>query len=490
MKISKLLSAMPEHKMSVEINPEVELTPVLQQQYVTECSLLFICKKLNGEYSIAPDELTSRPYAILTDEDYPGGNGIPIICSENVRKSMSYAFYIESGFDPGRTRLVGITGTNGKTSTSTIVHSVLNALGIKCGHIGTGIIKAGNENLSTVGYTMTTPDVDILYKSMKEMQDRGCEVIVMEVSSHSLALDKTSPLIFEIGAFTNLSSEHMDFHFDMESYYEAKMRLFERCDSAIFNIDDAYGLRGYTEAKCEKQSLGIIERGEIYCTDIVMHGLYNSEFYYRDNKRIFKISTKLAGSFNIYNSALAMAILIKLGIPATKAKKKISEISVITGRLEVVHQSPTVIIDYAHTPIAFYNTLNTIYSALVYGQSLIVVFGCGGDRDATKRPEMGAVASKYADKIILTEDNSRSEDPELIIEDILSGIENRENVTVIHDREEAIKYALSIASANDIVAIIGKGHERYIIDKRGYRAFDEAEIIRNYFKCEDRNSAN
>ena len=484
MKICELMALMPEHVLPNEIDTDRQLKPTLNPSEAEESSLLFIYRRLNGGYSVSPDDIKSPPYAIVSDDGFSLPSGIPIIRTENVRKSISYAFYIESGFNPLETKLVGITGTNGKTSTSTIVHRVLNRLGIKCGHIGTGILKCGDESLSAENYSMTTPDADMLFRQMKKMQDRGCRVIVMEVSSHSIALEKIAPLIFDIAIFTNLSSEHLDFHRNMDDYYKTKLRLFEQTDVGIFNIDDEYARRGFGEAKCKKRSFGILERGDIYCTDIEYFGLDGSEFYYRDMKRIFKISTRLPGSFNIYNTALAMSILIELGIPVSRARAEIAQIGTIPGRLEMIHRDPTVIIDYAHTPFAMENVLKVIVSQLIPRQRLLVVFGCGGDRDKSKRSVMGKVASKYAHKIYLTEDNSRTEDTKAIINDILAGIEKHNNVTVIYSRRDAIIRALSDAEKNDVVAIIGKGHERYIIGKDGYQSFSEPEIIKSFYEVE------
>ena len=490
MKICELIELMPEHDVPPKVDRTKELIPTVSPERITEDSILFIYKRINGEYNINPHEIEPHPYVVVTDKSLKLAWDAHIIRTENVRKSLSYAFYLESGFDPGVTKLIAVTGTNGKTTTSTIIERVLNRIGIKCGYIGTGIMKSGDEILSTENYSMTTPDPDILFGKMREMQKRGCEVIVMEVSSHSIALEKIVPLIFNIAVFTNLSSEHLDFHKDMESYYQTKMRLFRQCKLGIFNIDDEYGARGYKEATCKKRSLGIIERGDSYCTDIEYIGLDGSQYYYRDEKRIFKITTSLPGCFNIYNSAIAMSALIELGVPVSRGKSELSIISSICGRLEVIHTYPTVIIDYAHTPLAIENALKVIASQLILGQRLFVVFGCGGDRDKSKRSLMGSVASKYADIIYLTEDNSRSESTKSIIDDILSGITHREKVYTILSRREAIIAALSEARENDVVAIIGKGHERYIIDKNGYRSFSEPEIIKSFYEVGKDTNAN
>ena len=490
MRICELTAVMPEHILPPEVNRDIELIPTVDPAEIKENSLLYIYKRINGGYNIDFDKIERLPYAIVSDIDLVCDIKIPIIRTEKVRKSLSYAFYIESGFDKSKTKLIAVTGTNGKTSTSTIIHNVLNGLGVKCGQIGTGILRSGSTTLSDENYNMTTPDADMLFMKMREMQRMGCEVIVMEVSSHSIAFDKITPLFFDIALFTNLSSEHLDFHRDMESYYLTKLKLFDHCQKGVFNIDDDYGKRAYTESGCDKLSFGILERGEIYCTDIEYHGLSGTDFYYCDDKRIFKISTPLPGCFNIYNCALAMSAILELGIPASKAKAEISTVSSISGRMEIVHERPTVIIDYAHTPLAMDNVLQTLHSQLKSRQRLIIIFGCGGDRDKTKRAVMGKIASKYADKIYLTEDNSRSEDPKDIIADILNGIKNRENVTVIYSRKEAIIKALREAKEDDVIAIIGKGHERYIIDKEGKRDFNEPDIIKNFYEVNTNQNAN
>jgi UDP-N-acetylmuramoyl-L-alanyl-D-glutamate--2,6-diaminopimelate ligase len=377
---------------------------------------------------------------------------------------------------------VGITGTNGKTTTATILHKILLHSGVHTGFIGTGKILIGEKQISDKRYSMTTPDPHVLYKVIKEMETDGCRIIVMEVSSHALYFDKVAPIIFDIGVFTNFSSEHMDFHKNTENYFNAKLKLFTQCKNAIFNMDNKHCRTAYEKAECKKTAIGIIWDAPITAREIEMRGFSGSEYIYQDSKRIFKVKLRLGGAYNIYNSMLAIAAAIELGIAPCEAKKAVSKISEIDGRLEVVNDSVTVIIDYAHTEDALLNVLKFIKSNINMGQKLITVFGCGGERDKTKRPKMGKIAEEISDLVIVTTDNSRHEAESEIIKDILSGFKGTAKRKVITSRTAAIEYAILSANDGDVIAVIGKGHERYNIDKFGYSDFDERTIIYNAIK--------
>lgn len=402
---------------------------------------------------------------------------IPIIRVKNSRRCAAYIFSRFSKIDYSRLKIIGITGTNGKSSTAEFTKCALEGCGIKVGVIGTGRILIGGEAKSEDYYSMTTPDPWILYPALKEMEKCGCEAVVMEISSHALALEKVAPIPFDIAVFTNLSKEHLDFHKTTENYYSAKKKLFYQAKLKIINIDDCYGRRLARELQSDKITVGVLWRGEVYSSNIEKHGFDGIRYMYHGKNFTFKLNLHTAGVFNIYNSMLAITAATALGAPPYKVKKALSELVMIKGRYEIIKDEITVIIDYAHTDTALENILRSIREVKRHDQNLTVVFGCGGERDTEKRPRMAKIAETYADQIVVTNDNSRGERTEDIIFDIVSGFEKKRH-TVIADRRAAIEYAIKRTERKGIVAIIGKGAELYNIDKDGYHPFDERTIIK------------
>ena len=436
-----------------------------------------------------------KPCMILTDRKIGLYlSDTPVLYSENIRKTLALLYSRYYSVDYSKLKIIGVTGTNGKTTTATMLKHILEYSGKKVGFIGTGKIEIGNDIISGPNYSMTTPDPSLLYKSIKEMEISGCEYIVMEVSSHALYFDKTYPINFELSLFTNLSPEHLDFHKDMEEYYNVKMKLFEKSKMGIFNIDDKYSARAYRELKIKKDGIGIIQSAPAEARDIIYHGTDGSDYIYRDTNKLFRVKLKLPGVYNIYNSMMAICAGINLGLKPYMVKEAVNEISSIQGRFEVIkYNSLTVIIDYAHPPEAFKNILKTVNSTKNIGQKVITIFGCGGERDKSKRPVFAELAEKMSDYVIVTSDNSRNEDTTEIIKDILSGFKFHTSRKVITSREKAIENAVISADEDDIIVLIGKGPERYSIDKSGYHYFNEREIIENSMKkrCEiKRQNAN
>lgn len=405
----------------------------------------------------------------------------PKIIVNSTRATLAYLYSKFYNVDYSETKFIAVTGTNGKTTTATMIYQILLKTNRAAGFIGTGRIEYLNEIISDKDYSMTTPDPELLYKSIKQMQEHGCRYIVMEVSSHAIALEKTAPIIFEVGIFTNLSAEHLDFHHDMESYYQTKLSLFKRVKYGIFNCDDEYSQRALYEAddRCEKTSIGIIWPADTYARDIILNGFDGSSYFYKDNKRIFKVELSLVGYYNVYNSLMAITASLRLGIPAYMIKEAIRDIKCVSGRFEIIRSDIYAIIDYAHTPHAFENVLKTVNSIKKTWQNVITVFGCGGERDTSKRAAMGSIAEKYSSHVIITEDNSRTEPLSKIIDDILFGISDVTKRTVITSREMAVRHAVLSASVDDIVLVLGKGCEGYLISNGGTTDYNEHEIVRS-----------
>ncbi len=480
MNLKKLLNGISIIGYSAPLpNTGLTLTPTTKDEEQKADSLMFFYKKLTSNTKkLDLKSINGFPYAVVTDTDTEIINNeraLPIIYVENAREALAYAYsnYYEIDYD--KLKIIGITGTNGKTTTATLIFEILKHAGYKVSFIGTGKICINDATITESTYSMTTPDPDLLYSSLAKMQSK-CDYLVMEVSSHAISLGKVSPIKFEYGILTNISEEHMDFHSSMEEYRECKMKVLKMSRRGVYNSDDALS-RTYNNISSLNNidRIGIIQNEKTYATDIET-SIFGSNFYYRDNGLIFKVKTRLPGHFNVYNSMLALKCVIDLGIKPCIAKKCIEGVDKIDGRMNVIRSDITVIIDYAHTPFAFLNCIKTIKSMIVFRQKLIVVFGCGGNRDKGKRSKIGSIVAKYADKIILTEDNNRNEKFYNIISDISQGLEGAEHV-VIKDRSTAIKHAISSADTGDIVAIIGKGHERYMIENNTIIPYDEQKII-------------
>jgi len=372
--------------------------------------------------------------------------------------------------------VIGVTGTNGKTTTAFMIKNILEKEGKKVGLVGTIANYIGNEKLDT---ERTTPESFELQKLFSEMVAKGCEYCVMEVSSHSLALDRVYGVEFKAGIFTNITRDHLDFHKTFENYYAEKFKLFERSGLSVVNIDDNYGKDVVKDLKDEgKENIvtySIKEDSNFKAYDEIFESEHIRFKLKLDNEEKFIVG--LPGEFNIYNSLGAIATMYKLGISLDSIKKGIEEV-VVVGRCEMVgrgyHLPYTIIIDYAHTPDGLENILRTAKGFTK--NRLISIFGCGGDRDKVKRPQMGKIGVDLSDIAIVTSDNPRTEEPRTIIEDILKGID-KDNYEVIENRKEAIKRAIEIAEAGDVIVIAGKGHETYQVLNTGKIHFDEREII-------------
>ncbi len=414
---------------------------------------------------------------------------IPQLITANARRTLAFACANFCKNPQRRMKIIGVTGTNGKTSTAFMLRTVLAHSGYKTAFIGTFKSMVLDEDYipDVEGkdkdnfLTMTTPDPELLYPALRDMAEMGVEVLVMETSSHALALDKLAPIEFDVGIFTNLSDEHLDFHGTREKYLAAKAKLFDKCRIGIFNADDPASAVLRKTAKCEIVDYAIRKKAAYSVEQIRTNGVFGSEYVLHSKNARFKIKTRIPGDFTLYNTLAAATAAREMGVDLMHIQNAIYSLDGICGRLERVSLGFcdsifSVFIDYAHTPYALENLLRSVRSFRSAGQRIVTLFGCGGDRDREKRPKMGAVAVAMSDYVIITGDNPRTENKREIINDILKGVGDAKNYIVIEDRREAITFAIESALEGDILLLVGKGHEQYEIDENGLHPFSEREI--------------
>lgn len=412
------------------------------------------------------------------------GGAAAYIMLENTRNAAALLYNAWYGDPVSRLKFIGVTGTNGKTSVSCLLYEMFTEWGIKCGLVGTvGCLSAGGRKLSYRGRdplaNMTTPDPEELYAMLAEMVRDGVETVMMEVSSHGLALSRVDAIRFEWGIFTNLTQDHLNFHGSMEEYYLAKRKLFSFCERAVIHTDGAYGARLATEVTCPYLSCSLRE-GDFCAFSAESLGLHGSRFILQTPEGFYPIYLKIPGSFSVENALSACAVAVSEGIPIPLIQRVLATTEGAKGRMEVVAESErglSAVIDYAHTPDALEKLLKTLLPLREEGGRILLLFGCGGDRDRGKRAQMGRIGSAYADELILTSDNSRGEEPEIILGEILRGVDKEKPCHVIADRRQAIEYAVGLARKGDILVLAGKGHETYEIRKNERLPFDERAIL-------------
>lgn len=436
-----------------------------------ENSLLFLVNDRDAENFRKSKAIAA---AIVSEKNVVTTDNIINIKVENVRKALSLAYKRFYCDDLSGIRFVGITGTNGKSTTAILLMKILEDYGINVGLFGTGIIRMGDLNITPENYSMTTPPPDILYPTINMMKHSDIDVIIMEVSSHALSQERVFPINFEVGAFTNLSREHLDYHKSMTEYFDAKKKLFSKSKFKVVNMDDGYG-RILASEYSDAYTIGTSHASTVCIKDIKDRGFDGSSFVYSDGTHEANVDLGLPGTYNVYNTALAISIAEKLGVPIESAKKSIEKTRKIAGRYNMITEDITVIIDYAHTEFAFNEFIKSLFLNKKPKQKITLVFGCGGERDKYKRYSMGAHAEKFADKVVITSDNPRNEDPMKIISDIVKSMHIQP--IVIPDRASAIKLAINESDVGDIVAIIGKGPEKYTIENGHYIEFDEEKIV-------------
>lgn len=435
-----------------------------------------------------PEAVKNGAVLVVTDcpETYEAHRSTcPVVLSEDLNRSCVEVTDLFYSFPSKRLKVVGITGTNGKTTTTYLLKHIFHAAGYSTGVIGTNGIWIRDEFFPN---QLTTPKILYLQSILGLMADRGVEYCFMEVSSHSLVLGRIDAVVFECAIFTNLTRDHMDFHRTFENYYTAKSRLFKMCGPdkpKIINIDDEYGQRLHHDFPLKSISYSAMDRSSDYLATDIRITMKETRFKLTmtSTMETCEVSSSILGKFNVYNILAAIAAAGSLiSAPVSDIVRSVAQFNTVKGRFEKIYcprRDALVIIDYAHTPDGLVNILETARE-ICTGQ-LFTIFGCGGDRDSTKRPLMGKIANDLSDRIIITSDNPRSEDPAAIIADILAGIDqNSADHLVEADRKEAIRIGVNMLNSGDILVIAGKGHETYQILHDRVIDFNDEAIARKF----------
>ncbi len=475
MKLSEVLKGI---KVNNAYN-DVEILNVTSDSRQVEKGYVFICiqgASFDG-HNVAGEMLEKGAAAVITERDLGLDNQVIVDDTRAVYSPICANYF---GNPAKSLKLIGLTGTNGKTTTTFLIKQILENVGKKVGLIGTVQNMVGDE-IYPAHYT--TPDPYELQALFRKMVDASCEYCVMEVSSQALAQGRVAGIHFHIGAFTNLTQDHLDYHKTWENYFEAKKLLFSACDIAVTNVDDDYGLKIVDGFDCKVITYAVDNMKSDYTAKNVRFSA-NGVKYELVGDTIGRVTCNIPGRFSVYNSLCAATVALALGVKFEKVLEAISKCSGVKGRIEVVptpNQNYTVIIDYAHSPDGLKNIISSL-KEIAQGR-VVTLFGCGGDRDKTKRPKMGKIAADLSDFCVVTSDNPRSEVPSEIIKDILEGMKNSKTpYQIVEHRKEAIKWAMTHAQENDIILLAGKGHETYQILPTGTIHFDEREAVAEILK--------
>lgn len=442
---------------------------------------VFVCLKgMNGNGHDYVNEAQIRGASVIVASE-PVKADIPVVFAEDTAAALADLAERFYGFPAKKLRLIGVTGTNGKTTVTFMIKSILTAAGKKTGVIGTNKCFIGDKELEYESTMPTTPNGLELAEIFDIMQREGVEYVVMEVSSHALSLNRVYGLEFEVGVFTNLTRDHLDFHKTMSNYLKAKEKLFTVSKTAVINVDFPSGREVLKNCRIPAITVGV-HNADITASQITLCEDY-SEFTAEENNGKHKLHVPLPGSFSVYNALCAAGAARALGIRYEYICEGLSHMGKVRGRMEQIplNTDYKVFIDYAHSPDSLLNVLKTA-KEFTNGR-VIVLFGCGGDRDKSKREIMGKIAGDTADFSVITSDNPRTENPVAIAEDIKRGMDRSggEYIIVIN-RREAIEYALGIAQKGDVVLLCGKGQETYQIIGKEKIPFDERKIVKEILK--------
>ncbi len=475
MRLSDLLRDVPVRRLDAD--PGLEITAITPDSRLVERGALFVAipGTLRDGAQFVPQAIQRGAAAVVIASGGPVASTPSTVVVDDPRRALATIAANFHGRPAEKLTLVGVTGTSGKTTTTRMIESIFDAGDEPVGLIGTIEYRAGEERLVA---DRTTPDAVVLQGWFARMVAAGVTRAVMEVSSHALALDRTYGVRFAAAVFTNLSREHFDFHRGYEDYYAAKRMLFDQIDRnrrvAVVNLDDEYGRRLTGELGAASLSFGRAPEADIRPNEGFELSVAGMQGTVSTPAGAVLVDSSLIGLPNLYNWLGAIGAAVALEIPIPQIEAGIRRLASVRGRFERVGEGgPAVIVDYAHKPDALEKLLLAVRE-IVGGRRITVVFGCGGDRDRGKRPEMGAIAGRLGDRVIVTSDNPRSEEPQAIVDDIVAGV-GRDDLDVIVDRRQAIARAIASASEDDVIVIAGKGHETYQVIGDRVVHFDDRE---------------
>ncbi len=455
----------------------IDITGIAYDSRAVMQGNVFVCVKgfeTDGHKYV--DSAIKNGAAIIVAQDKIDVN-VPVIYVENTRRTLADIACTYYGNPSENFKLIGITGTNGKTTTTYLIKSILEEAGLCVGVIGTNQNIIGDKVLLTQSTTPTTPNSLELQQLFAEMAQSRADCVVMEVSSHALDLDRVRGCSFDVGVFTNLTQDHLDFHKTMENYKNAKAKLFDISKKGVINTDDIHGSDIAKSTACDIFSVGVDAECDFKASDINISA-NGVDFKVSYNSKAYDMHLCIPGKFSVYNAICAAGAALSIGIDIDTIKQGLLNATGVIGRLEVVPTNTdyTVIIDYAHTPDGLENIIKAT-KEFAKGK-VITLFGCGGDRDNSKRSVMGEIAGKLSDFCIVTSDNPRTENPEAIIDMIEDGIKKSTSDYIrITDRRQAIKFALKNANEGDVIILAGKGQETYQIIGKEKFDFDERVVV-------------
>ena len=479
MKLRELLFGIPV--LSTTADLETEISNVSYDSRETRPGDLFVAMTgfaTDGHKFIG--KAREAGAAVVLCEQKPD-DGIPYVLVENSRRALAVIGANFFGHPADGMVMTAVTGTNGKTTTTYLLKAVLEqAKGAKVGLIGTNQNMIGDQVLPT---ERTTPESFEVQKLFTEMRAAGCTHVVMEVSSHALYLDRVYGVRYAVGIFTNLTQDHLDFHKTMEAYCDAKAILFQNCSVGVYNADDPWAERLMRDATCRKFSYARLADADLRAENINLGSDHVSFDAVTKDERV-KIRVGIPGKFMVYNTLDVLGAAAQLGVSLSESSAILAKVPHVKGRVEVVPtpgKNYTILIDYAHSPDGLSNVLSSV-KEFSKGRT-VAVFGCGGDRDKTKRPKMGKIASDIADFVVVTSDNPRTEVPGEIIQDILAGMADAKiPYVVMEDRVEAIHWAIDHAESGDVIVLCGKGHETYQVVGTVKHHMDEREIVADWLR--------
>ena len=485
MKLEKLLERL-EYSV-VQGSDQIDVTELVIDSRKVVPGSVFVCISgaVSDGHRFVEDVTGKGAAAVVAEKDVEVPAGVSVIRVDDTRYALALMSAAYFGYPAEQLRVIGITGTKGKTTTTYMIKSILEQVGHKVGLIGTIEAIIGDR---TVPANNTTPESFTIHQYFREMVEAGCDSVVMEVSSQGLMLHRTAGIPFEIGIFTNLGEDHIgpNEHKDFEDYKRCKGLLFQQCKTGIANIDDEYFEDVFRGATCRTETFGFDKRADLRAehAELVGRPGYLGIAYHVAGLMDFDVEIDIPGKFSVYNSLTAIAVCRHFNVPEPVIQKALKKARV-KGRIEMVKVSDefTLMIDYAHNAMSLESLLTTLKE--YHPKRLVCVFGCGGNRSRTRRYEMGEVAGRLADLTVITSDNPRNEEPQAIIDDIITGMEKTEGKYVeICDRKEAIRYVIRNGEPGDVIVLAGKGHETYQEIKGVKYPMDERDLIADILKEE------